>query len=684
MLTLQNPTCGTGLIYTWESSSDNVTWNPIAGANASSYSASPTASTWYRCKVSCGANEGIASAVQITVRVPYNVTYTETGVAYTSIMPNNGGNGTAYAGWLGTSGDDNTTNAVSLLGTTFTYLGQPVTGFKACTNGWLTFNTTSTSTSYSNDITSAFGINTALAVFWDDLVLTGNDWANNRDNCMRYQIDGTLGSGSAVITLEWAGIERFSIPGPNLNFQVKLYEAGNAIEFIYGNFEAFDGSAISAFSYTVGYNGATPNVSTRMDRACMQTAMSNHWMSNANASLSYLPTCNSKFTLTPGAYTGPTSAPVFPAPVNDNVSSATVLTVNQSPCTSLCGTYYSTRNATSSGVASSACAGTTDADDDVWFSFVAASSVASATQNHQIKVRAIGGFGAVVQLFDNAMTSIACANAVTTVAGETETIAANNLTVGNTYYVRVFNAGAGSGGQQFSICVNEEILPPANDAIAGAVALTPNSCIPQLSPLPNVLVATNSNGIGGVPTVTTGTPDDDVWYSFVAASTSDVVTVQSGAGYNAVVQILSSNNNLPTGALTSMAVINNTSTAGVENSALTTLTVGNTYFVRVYHNANGPGSGNFNISVNSQCSAPTALVATGNPTGAVITWTAPAGTSNFEYYYNTTGLAPSNSTVATGSVAGSTLTLTGLTSFTNYSVWVRSACSAVPRVLGSW
>ncbi|RAR46262.1 GEVED domain-containing protein [Flavobacterium lacus] len=81
--------------------------------------------------------------------------------------------------------------------------------------------------------------------------------------------------------------------------------------------------------------------------------------------------------------------------------------------------------------------------------------------------------------------------------------------------------------------------------------------------------------------------------------------------------------------------------------------------------------------------APAVLVSFNN---ATITWTAPtpSPTAGYAYYFNTTGVAPTNSTPASGTVpAGTTLTsIPGLSPNTAYFVWVRSICG--PVEFGEW
>jgi hypothetical protein len=643
-LTLTGFTANPGITFQWEESVDGgSTWNnATGGTGATTSSFTPpviTSDIRYRAKVTCtGSGIAVYSTVQeiAMVTCTYNTSFTAGGVAYQSIMPAKGGSGLAYSGaWINTSGDDNTSPVTLLTGTTFKYQGRPITGFRASTNGWMTFNTASTSTSYTNDLTST-GQNLVLAPFWDDLVLTGQSYAN-RDSSMRYLVEGTLGSGSAIITIEWSGIERFLIPGPDLNFQVKLHEQGNKIEYIYGNFKGFDGTFNDVYSYSIGMNGSVPSGTTSANRFALQTANYNHFDSaTAPTTLVNMPNCNSKYTFTPGTYSGLTAAPTLVAPANDEPSGAFGLDVATAPTSELCGLYYNSRLATDSGKGQ-ACATTAgNQDDDVWFAFET-----TAASEYSIVVRSSPLYDAVVELFDENLNSISCKNA--TGSGLTETLTATGLTPdGGFYYVRVFHNGTGSsssgGSGEFSIAMNEVLYPPANDNIAGAIALNVNaSCQTTSSILPNTLVATAS------PTTPAGcnNADDDVWYSFVATSTLNEVKVQSASGYNAVMQILSSSDNTATGTLTELVCRNSTSTGGEETYAGPFI-VGQTYFVRVYHAATGVGTGNFTICVSAptpSCAvnATPANAATNVSLTPTLTWTATNATSYDVYLGNASG-----------------------------------------------
>ncbi|ALM49272.1 hypothetical protein AMR72_10450 [Flavobacterium psychrophilum] len=89
---------------------------------------------------------------------------------------------------------------------------------------------------------------------------------------------------------------------------------------------------------------------------------------------------------------------------------------------------------------------------------------------------------------------------------------------------------------------------------------------------------------------------------------------------------------------------------------------------------------NINLKVVS-CPAPTGLtIASTAPGSASFTWTAPAGTvvpEGYQYYYNTTGVPPTDATEPIGSVTGvTTATISGFGESINYTVWIRSNCGS--------
>ncbi|MBK8886893.1 MAG: hypothetical protein IPN46_10230 [Saprospiraceae bacterium] len=95
--------------------------------------------------------------------------------------------------------------------------------------------------------------------------------------------------------------------------------------------------------------------------------------------------------------------------------------------------------------------------------------------------------------------------------------------VGQTYYIRVYSFTATTGqSQDFGVCVSTPPPPPSNDGCAGATPVTVGSagCV-----LANIASGTLAGATGVADAQCTGTEDDDVWFSFVATSPSQIITI---------------------------------------------------------------------------------------------------------------------------------------------------------------
>lgn len=66
-LNLTGSTAATGLTYQWDSSSNNINWFPVTGATTRSYTKKQATTSYYRCRVTCGANTATSSSVMVTV-----------------------------------------------------------------------------------------------------------------------------------------------------------------------------------------------------------------------------------------------------------------------------------------------------------------------------------------------------------------------------------------------------------------------------------------------------------------------------------------------------------------------------------------------------------------------------------------------------------------------------------------
>ncbi|MBC7553193.1 MAG: hypothetical protein H7257_04375 [Taibaiella sp.] len=143
-----------------------------------------------------------------------------TGATFTSIS----GSGTTTS--LG--GNDDLIESSVGIGFTFYFAGTAYTTVSISTNGWA---------SLANYTADALLDNTAsipgagfLMLYWDDL--TGTNAGNN----VYYTTTGT--SPNRVFTIEWSSWNTLNQPGNarKSNFQIKLYETSNVVQFCYGLF----------------------------------------------------------------------------------------------------------------------------------------------------------------------------------------------------------------------------------------------------------------------------------------------------------------------------------------------------------------------------------------------------------------------------------------------------------------
>ncbi len=224
-----------------------------------------------------------------------------------------------------------------------------------------------------------------------------------------------------------------------------------------------------------------------------------------------------------------TEAP--PAPVNDNCSGATPLTVNGS-CT------YT--NSTTDGASQSltGCAGT--ADDDVWFSFVATSSVQS------VELVPVDNLDLVFQVYAGTcgnLNSIMCVD--NTFTGGSESAQLVGLTPGVTYYIRAYDYYAGTTGD-FDICITGNAAPtPTNDEPCDAIQLPNVTTACQYLEFTNVgatstpigLAPTPSSCIGGSGAAIGGysASSADVWFAITVPASGNIhVTSKPNMGVGSI------------------------------------------------------------------------------------------------------------------------------------------------------
>jgi hypothetical protein len=251
-------------------------------------------------------------------------------------------------------------------------------------------------------------------------------------------------------------------------------------------------------------------------------------------------------------YVGPITFTTRPA--NDECLGAVALTVNASNvCTST--TSGTSVNASQS---QAACTGTGTADDDVWYSFTALGT------SHTVTITAGTITNLNFEVFSGvcgSLTSIACIN--NTTGSNAETTGLTGLTIGSTYYVRVFSNANGTGQGTFTVCVSS---PPANDACANATAL-PCGTTSLAGSTDGAILETAPNGCGS---------GYGVWYSFVGDGSTASVSVSASFDHEITVS------SGTCGSLTNVACVDNAGSGGTENTSFAT-TNGTTYYLYISH-----------------------------------------------------------------------------------------------------
>lgn len=147
----------------------------------------------------------------------------------------------------GPSGDD--AHSDVSIGFTFNYLGTAYTQVRINTNGWLSLNLSGSDDISSNNILlfETGNPGTVLAPWWDDLNMDGS-------SSVSYKTTGT--APNRTFTAEWKNMLGFATGSTDrLNFQVKLHESTNVIEFCYG--DAVPGTHNSQEGASIGIKDAT-------------------------------------------------------------------------------------------------------------------------------------------------------------------------------------------------------------------------------------------------------------------------------------------------------------------------------------------------------------------------------------------------------------------------------------------
>jgi len=258
----------------------------------------------------------------------------------------------------------------------------------------------------------------------------------------------------------------------------------------------------------------------------------------------------------------------YAQPSNNNCSTATTITLQTNCTTTTAGDLYA---ATSSGLTAT-CTSTTN---DVWYRFTALATSKSVTITVTVPTNQtnITTSNTYIQLYSGSACMLTAIGICVDVSN-TLTLHAPSTT--ETYYVRVFTSTTTNGNSSrynFTICAvnNTTATAPGNDECANATSLTVGAAATTGGLIWN---ATRS---ASIPVgCATGDADNDLWYRFTATSANASINLTNvAAEFNTsgtMMQLFSGSCN----GLTSIAC------SGSTTLYATGLTVGATYFIRVY------------------------------------------------------------------------------------------------------
>jgi hypothetical protein len=155
---------------------------------------------------------------------------------------------------------------------------------------------------------------------------------------------------------------------------------------------------------------------------------------------------------------------------------------------------------------------------------------------------------------------------------------------------------------------NTLIVAPDNDECTGAISVDVNPDFSCAITTPGTLLGATETGY---TTTCFGTPDDDVWFSFVATSTSHKIRVLNVSGATDMYHALF------TGADCGSLTLVPGSCSDADESNPTGLNIGQTYYIQVYSYTDVPVTTTFEVCVgtpppppgNDECTAAYALTA---------------------------------------------------------------------------
>ena len=178
------------------------------------------------------------------------------------------------------------------IGFNFTYNGTSYDKFAVATNGYIVLGTGSFA--IGNSTTTALST-TTTAGFANVISAFNQDMQGQTGSVLSYTLLGS--SPNRTLVVEWLGYKRWNGTSPmNLNFQIRLNETSNTIEFVYGTM-----ATVTTYTTQTGLRGATNAAYVNRSSTTSWATTSPGSSNSATLTLSstVLPTSGTTYTWTP-------------------------------------------------------------------------------------------------------------------------------------------------------------------------------------------------------------------------------------------------------------------------------------------------------------------------------------------------------------------------------------------------
>ena len=296
------------------------------------------------------------------------------------------------------------------------------------------------------------------------------------------------------------------------------------------------------------------------------------------------------------------NANTFAPPTNDDCANATTLTVNSNY---LCGvvTPGTLQDATASSITSDGSAGTcpsvtTKANDDVWFKFVA-----TATTHRVTLLNIVGNSTDLYTNIYDGGTAGTCPTTGTPIyCSDPETINLRSLSIGNTYFIRIYSNSSTSGATTtFDVCIGSMPTAPLNDDCANAddiVSLPHNGTYDASS---------STNNSGFITATGCISMNDGVWFKILGDG-GNITINASPNSWDLGIAVYTGT----CGALTCVGDSNN-GTINVIESVTFASTSGTTYYINIAYPSGSVDNpeGTFDLAATSSTLSIDKIVAKG-------------------------------------------------------------------------